>query len=129
MAENKCPRCGGNVRTGETTCTVCGERIEQQVEQTFKTQMNVDMTMFQNKDDSSPHPQRMNSTASVEHHLSEPSMWMYVVSCFFPILQWILVGVYVADGQEDEAFRLWWKPAVVTVGIGLLGFLIFLAIA
>ncbi|MDO4863790.1 MAG: hypothetical protein Q4A05_06450 [Ruminococcus sp.] len=41
-----------------------------------------------------------------------PEIWMYVLSVFFPILQYILMGVYVSKGDTSTAWSLWWKPAI-----------------
>lgn len=56
--------------------------------------------------------------------LSEPELWMYILSCFYPILQYILMGVYVLKGDTKSAFNLWLKPLIAQIVLAIAAIII-----
>ena len=47
--------------------------------------------------------------------IDDPKVWMYIVSIFIPILQWIFMGVYVSKNDSSSAFKLFMIPFVFQV--------------
>lgn len=62
--------------------------------------------------------------SSASNSAPYPEIWMYVLSVFFPILQYILMGVYVSKGDTSTAWSLWWKPAIGQAVISIIAIII-----
>lgn len=60
-----------------------------------------------------------NSNIAVQQCMSnaidDPQTWMYIAAFFIPVLQYILVGVYVSKNDMSNAFKLLVIPLLVQV--------------
>lgn len=102
-----CPNCGKTLKAGETFCSACGRTIPGGAP--MPESRKPDYSMFQHSD--------MPSTTGKTNadYLYAPTMWMYIASVFFPMLQWILIGMYVSKNQFDEARSLFFRPLIAQV--------------
>lgn len=96
-----CKKCGQRAVTVFGLCSKCGERIDDTSGTTGSLSPLSNGTM--------------TGSAAADNSIPEPSVWMYVLSVFLPVLQWILMGVYVSKGQFRSAFGLWIKPIIMQI--------------
>ena len=68
--------------------------------------------------------QPSEQTADVQKSIPYPTAWMFIWSAFNPILQWILVGAYVANGETEYAWKLLIKPVIAQIIIAAIAFII-----
>ncbi|MDD6060780.1 MAG: hypothetical protein PUB97_10470 [Ruminococcus sp.] len=113
-----CEECGGIIDAATLTCSRCGKKLK-----AIENDGNMNnrsggehgkenWDLFQNKE----HQICMNNHKQYESAgIDYPEIWMYIVSIFLPVLQWILVGVYVSKNDFKNAWGLLWKPLLIQI--------------
>lgn len=104
-----CPKCGAVLKADARYCDACGTTVGEKrlTPESMKQEHNYDM--FKETRTSGP------AGGTREGEIYSPELWMYIVSVFFPVLQWILMGVYIAKNQFDDAKSLFVRPLIIQI--------------
>ena len=111
----RCKKCGAMDMFPNGICSKCGASLEDFPEEEVKIRASAHeketaLSMFAESNE-------QKNDDSIAEKLPTPETWMYAVSSFLPVLQWLLVSVYVSKGNTKSAFELWWKPFIVQIAL------------
>ncbi len=122
----RCPKCGKLDEFENGVCANCGFKDRGTAKVAENSKPNYDV--FRNESNSQNNSS--GSSVDVKSDLpAEPDTWMYVLSFFYPVIQWILMGAYVSRGKSEYAWRLWRKTAIWQIIFAIVATIVIIAIA
>ncbi len=115
LGMERCKKCGAMDMFPNGICSKCGAALgnfpEEELNMKSSSQgKEPSFSMFSESNEK-------KNGGDTKEALPAPESWMYAVSAFFPVLQWLLVSVYVLKGNNKGAFELWWKSFIVQIAI------------
>lgn len=96
-----CIKCGAMECFIDGKCSICGSPSAESKTKEAKT--------------ASVSTPNQKGAQSISNRIDSPQIWMYIASVLIPVLQWILVGVYVSKNDMSNAFKLFITPLVVQI--------------
>lgn len=125
MLLKRCPNCGAIDNFIDGGCSKCGFRLSASKVMAMETEAEKAVTLEKESNYDTLRLEEDNSqnAVSVERQsdkIDEPKAWMYILSIFNPILQCILMGVYVSKNDSSSAFKLFIIPFAIVASIAVI---------